>query len=139
MEDKKIKFKKFWPGIAWFLFTGVLVFLPGNDIPKTSLLDLMYFDKFVHASIFGGLTLSFCLPFFKSHFSFQEKIHHFIRISLAAIVWGITVEVIQHYFIPGRTFDLLDWAADSFGVIVGFWVAFKIARHFERRTLNITD
>ncbi len=139
MNDRKIKIIKFWPGIAWFLFTGVLVFLPGNDIPKTSLLDILYFDKIVHASIFGGLTLSFCLPYFKSHFTLQQKINHFIRISLAAIVWGITVEVIQHYYIPGRTFDLLDWAADSLGVIVGFWVCKKIARHLESKALNVAN
>lgn len=132
MEYGKITFKKFLPGIAWFLFTGLLVFLPGNDIPEASWLDLIYFDKIVHAGIFGGITLLFCLPFFKSHYSLQEKINFFIRISLAAIVWGIAVEVIQKYFIVGRSFDLLDWAADSIGTYAGFLIAKKVAERVHK-------
>lgn len=129
MVQNKIPFKKFWPGIAWFLFTGVLVFLPGSDIPESNWLDLIYFDKFVHAGIFGGLTLLFCLPFFKAHFILQEKINYFIKISLAVILWGIIVEVIQKFFIPGRSFDMFDWAADSAGVYMGFLVSKKIIKY----------
>jgi VanZ family protein len=84
----------------------------------------------VHAGIFGGLTLLFCLPFFKAHFSLQEKINYFIRISLAVILWGIIVEVIQRFFIPGRSFDMLDWAADSAGVYIGFLISKRIIKHF---------
>jgi VanZ family protein len=129
MVQNKIPFKKFWPGIAWFLFTSVLVFLPGSDIPESSWLDVIYFDKFVHAGIFGGLTLLFCLPFFKAHFNLQQKINYFIRISLAAIFWGIIVEVVQKFFIPGRSFDMFDWAADSVGVYIGFLVSKRIIKH----------
>jgi hypothetical protein len=129
MVQNKIPFKKFWPGIAWFLFTGVLVFLPGSDIPESNWLDMIYFDKFVHAGIFGGLTLLFCLPFFKAHFSLQEKINYFIKIGLAAVLWGITVEVIQRFFIPGRSFDMFDWAADSAGVYIGFLMSKKIIKY----------
>ena len=129
MVQNKIPFKKFWPGIAWFLFTGVLVFLPGSDIPESNWLDIIYFDKFVHAGIFGGLTLLFCLPFFKAHFSLQEKTNYFIKIALAAVLWGIIVEVIQRFFIPGRSFDMFDWAADSAGVYIGFLVSKRIIKH----------
>ena len=129
MERDTISFKKFLPAIGWFLFTAVLVFLPGSDIPESSWLDVIYFDKFVHAGIFGGLTLLFCLPYFKAHFTLQEKINYFIKISLAAILWGITVEIIQKWFVPGRSFDLLDWAADSVGVYIGFLVSKKIVKY----------
>jgi VanZ family protein len=122
MEDKKISFKKFLPGIAWFFIVGVLTLMPGSDVPKIGWLNITYFDKIVHVGLFGGLTLSFCLPFFTAPFSLQKKINHFIRISLAAIIWGITIEFIQKFYVSGRSFDLLDWAADTAGVLTAFWI-----------------
>ena len=64
----------------------------------------------------------FCLPYFKAPFSFQKKTNYFIRIALAASIWGITVEFLQKYFIPGRDFELLDWAADSTGALIAFFI-----------------
>ncbi len=130
MEQKKILFKKFLPGTAWFFMVGVLTLMPGKDVPEVSWLEIKNFDKFVHAVLFGGLTLLFCIPYFKAHFTLQQKVNSFIRIALAAIVWGITVEVIQKYFIPGRDFELLDWAADSVGALVALWISIKIQKRF---------
>ncbi|MEO5650065.1 MAG: VanZ family protein [Ginsengibacter sp.] len=126
MEGQKISFKKFLPGIAWFFIVDILTLIPGSDVPKIGWLNIPYFDKIVHATLFGGLTILFCLPFFKAHFSLQKKINYFIRISLAAITWGITIEFIQKFYVPGRSFDLLDWAADTAGVLIGFWICRKI-------------
>jgi hypothetical protein len=138
MEPQKITFKKFLPGIAWFFIVGTLTLMPGSDIPKVGWLDqIPNFDKVVHAGLFGGLTFLFCLPYFKSLFSYRQKINHFIRISLAAIVWGITVEFLQKYFVPGRSFDLTDWIADSIGVIIAFWLCKKIVKHL--RSSNAMD
>ena len=120
-----MKFYKFLPGIAWFLFGVVLICLPGDDVPKTPLLEIAGFDKLVHATLFGGIVFFFCMPFKKVAISRQNKIHLFIKITLAACVWGINSEFIQKYFIPGRQFDLLDWAADSLGAVIAFFVAKK--------------
>lgn len=130
MEQKKIPFKKFLPGIAWFFIVGVLTLMPGKDVPEVSWLEIKNFDKLVHAALFGGLTLLFCIPYFKAQFTLQQKLNFFIRIALAAIVWGITVEIIQKYFIPGRDFELLDWAADSVGALVALWISIKIQKRF---------
>jgi len=50
---------------------------------------------------------------------------------LAAIVWGITVEFLQKYFVIGRDFDLLDWAADSVGVLIAFLLCREIIKKFK--------
>lgn len=126
MEGQKIAFKNFLPGIAWFFIVAFLVFMPGSDVPKVGWLNIPYFDKIAHAGLFGGLTLLFCLPYFKAHFSFQQKLNYFIRVSLASIVWGLGVEFIQKFYVPGRSFDLVDWAADTAGVLIGFWLCRKI-------------
>ncbi len=123
MEEQKIPLKRFLPGIAWFFIIAVLTLIPGSDLPEVGWLDkIKNFDKLVHAGLFGGLTFLLCWPYFKSPLSFHKKINYFIRIALAASVWGLTVEFLQKYFIPGRDFELLDWAADSVGVLISFWL-----------------
>jgi hypothetical protein len=137
MEDQKIPLKKFWPGIAWFFIVASLTLMPGSDLPKIGWMsNIKNFDKLVHAGLFGGLTLSFCLPYFKSHFSYQQKINVFIRIALASSVWGITVEFLQKYYIPGRDFELLDWAADSVGALIAFLICRKILRRLSSKELS---
>ena len=115
---QKISIKKFLPGIAWFFIVLVITFLPGEDIPKVGWLDKIYFDKWVHIGLFGGLTFLFCWPFYKSDLSEQKRINYFIKIALTASIWGLTTEFIQRFYISGRSFDLLDWAADSLGALI---------------------
>ena len=116
----------FLPGVAWFLLVLTLICLPGKDIPKDDFLDSINFDKIVHAGLFGGIVFLFCMPFKKAGYSKQAKLQLFIKITLATCVWGITTEFIQLYFISGRQFDLLDWAADSFGAMIAFFVSIKL-------------
>jgi len=118
---KNITIKQFLPGIAWFFLVSVLLFLPGNDLPDTGpWFNFPQFDKLVHIGLFGVLTFLFNFPIFKSNLKKQEKLHWLIRIALAACVWGITSEFIQKFFVPNRSFDLLDWTADSIGIFIIF-------------------
>jgi VanZ family protein len=136
MEQRKIPLKKFLPGIAWFFVVAVLTLMPGSDVPEIGWMDVIpNFDKLVHAGLFGGLVFFFCLPYFKSSFSERQKINHFIRITIAVIIWGITVEFLQKYFIPGRDFELLDWAADSVGALIALWLSIRILKHLEKKYL----
>jgi VanZ family protein len=117
----KIALQKFLPGIAWFLIVLVLTCLPGKDIPKIGWLDEVYFDKWVHIGLFGGLTLLFCWPFYRSGVTNRQRMHYFVKIALSVSLWGLTIEFIQRFYIPGRSFDLLDWAADSAGALIALW------------------
>lgn len=129
-----IKGKNFIPGIAWFLFVLILVCIPGEDIPASPYLDIISFDKFVHAVLFGGIVFLFCMAFKKAEIGRQEKLVFFIKITLATCVWGITTELIQRFFIPGRQFDLFDWAADSLGAVVAFFVCIPLfAKNYKHR------
>lgn len=122
----KISFIKFLPGIAWFFIVMYLLCLPGNDVPKIGWTDnIPLFDKDVHAGLFGGLTFLFCFPFYKSSFNKKQRLQYFIKIAIAASVWGLALEFVQKFFIAGRDYDLLDWAADSFGALIAFWFCSK--------------
>jgi len=136
MESKRIPFKYFLPGIAWFFIVGVLTLMPASDVPTVNWMDnIPDFDKLVHAGLFGGLTFLFALPLLKSGFSEKQKINYSIKISLAAVVWGITIEFLQKFFVPSRDFDLLDWAADTLGVIIAFWIVIRILKYFHKKDL----
>jgi hypothetical protein len=120
-STNKIPFKKFIPGIAWFIIVFILVTLPGKDIPKSNFLDEINFDKLVHMGIFGLLTVLFCWPFYKSGFSVDKKMKYFFIIALLTSAWGYSTELIQKFWVAiGRTYDLFDWAADSIGAIAGY-------------------
>jgi VanZ family protein len=117
----KILFKKFIPGIAWFIVIYILVTLPGKDIPKSSFLDEISFDKLVHMGLFSVLTVLFCWPFYKTDITVEKKIKYFITVALLASAWGYTTELIQKFWVSiGRTYDLFDWAADSLGALAGY-------------------
>ena len=110
--------KKFIPGIAWFFLVLVLLCLPGSDLPTVDdWLNKIYFDKWVHTGLFAVLGFLFMLPFIKSFINKKEKWHFLVRIAIATSVWGLTTEIIQKYFVPGRSFDLFDWSADSIGAL----------------------
>jgi VanZ family protein len=122
-----IPFKKYIPGIAWFFLVFFLICLPGNQFPKTDdWLKLIYFDKWVHCGLFGILAFLWMKPFALSDIVPLQKLNFAIKIAVAVSVWGLTTEYIQKYFIPFRSFDWWDWAADSLGALLAFIVCHKI-------------
>ncbi|HMU09558.1 MAG TPA: VanZ family protein [Ferruginibacter sp.] len=127
-EIKDIPVKKFYPGIAWFFLVLILVCIPGYDLPKVdNWLIEINFDKFIHVGIFAVLAWLFMIPVVKSALPVKEKWNWLIKITIASVIWGITTELIQKFFIPGRSFNLTDWAADGLGAIAAL-LYFKLRR-----------
>jgi VanZ family protein len=54
----------------------------------------------------------------------------FIWIGLIGIAYGIGIEFVQKYFIPNRSFELGDIAADTTGCVLG--VIFSIRRYIKK-------
>jgi hypothetical protein len=116
---KRISYKKFIPGILWFILVLILICLPKQEMPEIEPMWWFSFirpDKIVHAGMFGMLNYLFIFPIFKSEMVESTKVNYFIWISLAASVWGLSTEFIQ-LLVPGRSFELWDWFADSVGVL----------------------
>lgn len=116
-----IPFRKFIPGICWFLLVLFLICLPKTDIPNLNgWFHNIHGDKWVHAGMFGVLAWLFIWPFKQSgEISKMQKQKIYLLITLLSIGWGYATECIQ-ICVPGRSYDLLDWAADSAGVIFSF-------------------
>jgi len=122
-----INLKKFLPGIAWFFLVLILICLPGDDLPKVGdWMSAIYFDKWVHVGLFSILAFLFMIPFCNSDIPLTIKWSFIIKIAISVSIWGLTTEFIQKFFIPGRSFDLLDWAADSVGVVLAVFVCRKL-------------
>ena len=118
---KPIPVKRFIPGITWFFLVLVLMCLPGSDIPAVDdWLNHIYFDKWVHFGLFAVLVFSFIYPVTKLPLGQKVKRQTALKIAIAACIWGFVIELIQKFFISERSFDLVDWAADSFGVLIAY-------------------
>lgn len=89
-------------------------------MPHAGWLDAIHFDKWVHIGLFAVLI-------FLWRASFNLDLDHYNSILLlAAFVYGLSVEVIQKYWIPNRSFDLFDLLADMTGAIAGLAVWFRV-------------
>jgi hypothetical protein len=124
--------KKFRPGIAWFFVVLILVCTPGEDLPEVGeWFGEISFDKFIHCGIFGLLALLFMWPVAKADLPLRSKNHWCLRIALSTAVFGFITELLQLFYIPGRSFSLLDCLAD----IVGGFGAWLVCHLFiSRRT-----
>lgn len=89
----------FW--CVWSMAT-LLMLLPANDLPTVNL-----WDKAEHAITFAALML---LAWTAFQHRYSQKI-----LAFSLIAYGIAIECIQ-YFIPSRSFSVLDMVADSTGV-----------------------
>jgi len=118
---KQLSFKKFIPGIIWFFIVLVAICIPRADIPKvSSWLDLLLdLDKMIHAAMFGVLAFLAMYPFNNKDIPLAQQKKIFLRIAIFTSCWGYVTECIQ-LFIPGRSYDLVDWTADSIGVVIAF-------------------
>lgn len=101
--------------VCWLLLISVLFFLPGSALPKEDWLDKIYFDKWVHVGFFAVL-----LFLWRCLFPVGKKYDGGLMV--AALLYGLSVEVIQHYLVANRSFDAGDVLADAVGALAGIWL-----------------
>lgn len=102
-----------------FFLSLILVgcLLPGGILPKV---NTEHLDKVIHISLFFLFSFSAILGLIKQN---QFPRLHFDAVKYVigfSISLTIITEVIQHLFIPRRSFDLFDILADLIGIIIAF-------------------
>jgi VanZ family protein len=110
----------FLPAILFFIITVVLLTLPGSSFPKSRFFDIPYFDKWVHIGLFGMLCLLFSFPIKEFSIPDSQKRNWFLLITIIGIGYGISMEFVQKYWIPNRSFEGMDIVADSVGCSLAF-------------------
>jgi hypothetical protein len=109
--------------IAWFIIMCVLFFLPGSDLPDAGWLDAIHVDKWVHIGLFAVLI-------FLWRSSFNLDLNHYNWILLfCTLLYGLSVEFIQKYWVPNRSFDLFDLLADMTGSVLGLIVWLRVYKN----------
>ena len=112
--------------VIWLVVIYILLTMPNNDIPEVGFLDVIYFDKWVHAGLFAMLTFLFSWPFRKLYPA-QHRL--FVSIAISALLYGIAMEYVQKYLTTDRDFDYADMIADGFGCLVGYLaIRFVVAK-----------
>jgi VanZ family protein len=106
--------------ITWLIIMCILFFLPGSALPKAEWLDKINFDKIVHIGLFAVLIF-----LWRSSFNWKLKNYNLLLLC-SAFLYGLMVEFIQLYWIPNRSFDLYDVAADMAGSILGLLIWIKL-------------
>lgn len=120
------------PLAAYWLTIFILTSLPGRSLPKVI---LIFTDKAKH--LIGYLILSFLLNF---AIHFQKKFEKLnIRSGITAFmiiaVYGILDEIHQ-IFIPGRSFEWLDFLSDLIGGLIGILAAQWIIEQNKKNKIN---
>jgi VanZ family protein len=122
--------------LLWALLIFILCTIPGHDIPHISFLELLRFDKFVHASIFFLLYLLTARGFYlQSRFSFLNNYYR-ATAALLCVVYGGSLEIIQGLWCIGRTADVYDFIANSIGVLFAVLFYRKAEMLFLNKFLN---
>jgi len=97
--------------LAWMALLFYLSHQPGLNTP-------MLFsgqDKVLHAAVYAVLALLLLAAQPR-----QEQGYSWRQLGISALIaslYGLSDEIHQ-YFIPGRSPDVLDWAADSAGALI---------------------
>lgn len=112
----------FSAAILWTLIIFGLCCTPGQYIPTTNWLELLSFDKFVHASIFFTLAVLWLVYIYSSHKLSKSSMIFIISLCVA---YGGMLEIMQATVFSNRSGDWLDFIANSFGCFMGLWFFIK--------------
>ncbi|MBK8845734.1 MAG: VanZ family protein [Bacteroidetes bacterium] len=125
MLAKLFNRSNFYTTLLWAMLILVLCLMPGKELPKIWWLELLSFDKVVHAAVFAILTILFIRNLEvlnPTHPIFKNRILTAIAISSC---YGGALEVMQGTLIEGRSADIYDFVFDALGCFLGVWVARK--------------
>ena len=109
--DRRLWKLFFW--CLWFSAT-VLMLLPSNELPQVDMSD-----KTQHCLAFFALMALAWLGYRQQRTTFQ--------LAMLLVLYGIAIECLQ-FFIPSRSFSVLDMVADSLGVLPAWWIALRLER-----------
>jgi len=101
--------------IVWTLVIAILMCLPGKMLPKEVGFSIPQFDKVVHIGLFGGFVFLWSLWKTRRVHEPAVLLPWFFLFYVLANVYGISMEFVQKYWIPGRDYDLADIIADMIG------------------------
>ncbi|MCW3104875.1 MAG: putative integral rane protein [Bacteroidetes bacterium] len=114
--------------MLWALVILILCGIPGRDIPHISFLELLSFDKFVHAGIFFVLLLLTVRGFVLQDSYPVLKERAKLMAAIICISYGGLLEIMQATVFEERSADVFDFIANSFGCLLGTLVYGRVEK-----------
>jgi Predicted integral membrane protein len=107
------KYLVYLPLILYWLLILTLTSLPGVDVP-----NIQINDKIEHILAYGGLGFLLNLSLrIQNKFTIVKKYPAWFTVLIVSSYGAL--DELHQLFIPGRSCDILDWTADTVGVIIG--------------------
>jgi hypothetical protein len=110
--------------ILWAMIIFGLCSMPGRFIPTANWLELLSFDKWVHASVF--FTLVALLEISVTVHQHNKKLIYVYF--FLAVLYGGLLEIMQATLFSDRSADWYDMIANSFGCVMALLLNAKINR-----------
>lgn len=105
--------------LLWAAVILVLTLLPSSSMPTLSAWDFFSFDSFAHAFMFAVLTYLMTVGL-KKQYTFPQLQLYAIRTAFfVSSMFGIAIELLQHFFIAGRQGDIVDVFSNTIGCVLG--------------------
>jgi VanZ family protein len=124
---KMKSFKAYLKTYIWLLIMTYLLFSPSSGLPKGGHINIPHADKAVHLAMFGILSFVYLFDSFRYRRKYRKTI---LNITLICVLIGISSELIQHAFIPGRNGNIYDFLADIIGLLLGIAIFGLIRKHY---------
>ncbi|MDN5215297.1 VanZ family protein [Fulvivirgaceae bacterium BMA12] len=98
---------------------AILTLSPARAVPDVPFWwNIPYFDKIVHAAIFAPLAFLMARGMSRQY-EHNARFGNFFYITfIFSVLYGGLIEYLQN-FVPGRSSEMLDLAANTIGVLIG--------------------
>ena len=108
--------------IVWALFIAILCSIPGTDLPSIGWLELISFDKFVHAFLFFVQFYFTSKAICNNPYS-RTKRHHHHKLAFAfCVFYGGILELLQGAIFIERSADIFDFIANTAGATISYFI-----------------
>ena len=110
----------------WAAVILLTTLLPSTSLPTSlSIWELLSFDSFAHAFMFCVLCFLMIVGLSKQY-TYPRLSNYAVRASLLiSTLFGILIEVTQHFLVYGRQGDIIDVLANTIGCLLGM-LLFKL-------------
>ena len=115
--------KYFLPAILWSVVIFVLSTRSGIDLPE-SWMDFISWDKIGHAGVYCILTILLLIGFYQKGKKQNLSTTLSTLMVIISSIYGISMEIVQYSFFPGRFFAVMDIIANIIGSLIGL-IIFK--------------
>ena len=114
----KVLFKFYWTTILWALFIFIMCIIKLGKISNSHLF-FRGFDKLVHCVFLFVLVVSSSAGLIRQQSHRNLSYKYVLLFTVAAIVYGGFIEVLQSYIFTWRSGEWNDLFADTVGALMG--------------------